>query len=279
MEENPRNKYEGQIYVAKVAEDFTLYAVQNTSRLLTVWRARASFQKLLLQASKTLNQTRFQQASEAIFGPQTPVNGATETKTSTSSHRRVPTANAPNASKNTSLLTAANDVTIALRRTHALLEQELEKSTLSLDSLNNSSQTLRQLEHQYSAVNVLLRGSRRLITELERADKWDRWMIYVGLAIFGLACLWIVYKRVLRCPLGLVFWASTKALGLSSAFARPWEVVVVGNAKVNVNRLTETGFQEDITTKPLWSEGFEDDTLESMTVTMEIDGTPEIANL
>jgi hypothetical protein len=55
--------------------------------------------------------------------------------------------------------------------------------------------------------------------------------------------------------------------------------VVVGNAKVNVKRLTETGFLEDITTEPLWSEGLEDDTLESMTVTMEIDGTPEIANL
>jgi protein transport protein SEC20 len=232
-----------------------------------------------LQASKTLNQTRLQQASAAVFSPQTPVNGPIETNAATSPRLRIPT-NTPNTSeKDTSLLTAANDVTIALKRTHALLEQELEKSTLSLDSLNSSSQTLRQLENQYGAFDVLLRGSRRLIIELERADKWDRWMIYGGLAIFGLACLWIVYKRILRGPLGLVFWASTKALGLGSAFARPREVAVVGKTQVKVDRLTETGFKEDIRTEPLWSEGFEDDGLETVTVTMDIDETPEVANV
>jgi Sec20 len=232
-----------------------------------------------LQASKTLNQTRLQQASEAIFRPQTPVNGSIETNPSTSILlRRIPT-NTPNVSeKDISLLGAAQDVTIALKRTHALLEQELEKSTLSLDSLNNSSQTLCQLENQYGAFDVLLRGSQRLITDLERADKWDRWMIYGGLAMFGLACLWIVYKRILRGPLGLVFWVSTKALGLTSALARPLEVAVVNKAEVNVGPLTETGFKEDITTELLWSEGVENDSLETVTVTMEIDETPEVVH-
>ena len=62
--------------------------------------------------------------------------------------------------------------------------------------------------------DVLLRGSKRLIIELEGADKWDRWMIYGGLAMFGLTCLWIVYKRILRGPLGLVMWVAGKALAL-----------------------------------------------------------------
>ena len=104
-------------------------------------------------------------------------------------------------------------MTLALKRTHALLEQEVEKSTLSLETLEQSSQTLGQLENQYSAFDVLLRGSRRLILELERADKWDRWMIYAGLCMFGLTCLWIIYKRLLRGPLGLIFWTFEKALG------------------------------------------------------------------
>jgi protein transport protein SEC20 len=109
-------------------------------------------------------------------------------------------------------LVAANDVTLALKRTHQLLEQELEKSTISLETLDHSSQTVRQLEQHYSAFDVLLHGSKRLINELERADYWDRWLIYIGLAIFGLTCLWIIYKRILRRPLGLIIWAVHKAI-------------------------------------------------------------------
>jgi protein transport protein SEC20 len=114
-------------------------------------------------------------------------------------------------------LTAATDVTLALKRTHQLLEQELEKSTISLATLDHSSQTLRQLEQQYSGFDVLLKGSKRLIIELERADYWDRWLIYIGLTIFGLTCLWITYKRILRGPLGLMIWVGRKVFSASSS--------------------------------------------------------------
>jgi hypothetical protein len=53
--------------------------------------------------------------------------------------------------------------------------------------------------------------------ELERADKWDRWSIYGGLAVFGLVCLWIVYKRILRGPVGLIIWGFGKAFGQGAA--------------------------------------------------------------
>ena len=100
--------------------------------------------------------------------------------------------------------------------------------------------------------------------------------------MFGLTCLWIVYKRILRGPLGLMFWASTKALGLTSGFAKRGQanVAVVDDVEVKTKELTETGFQEAMTTEPLWSEGFEDDTIETVTVTVEIDEeTPEVANV
>ena len=74
--------------------------------------------------------------------------------------------------------------------------------------------------------DVLLRGSKRLIIELEGADKWDRWMIYGGLAMFGLTCLWIVYKRILRGPLGLVMWVVGKALGSGAVTSKAKESVV-----------------------------------------------------
>src|SRR5208282_2747118 len=150
---------------------------------VTNFRARSSFRKLLLQASKTLSQSRHIQASEALFQSQsTQVQSSPLDSNTTLRQRHAPVSN------DSSLLTAANDVTLALKRTHALLEQELEKSTLSLETLEHSSQTLRQLENKYDVFDMLLRGSKRLIVELERADKWDRWMIYGGLAMFGLTC-------------------------------------------------------------------------------------------
>ena len=105
-------------------------------------------------------------------------------------------------------------MTLALKRTHSLLEQELEKSAIQAETLEHSSQTLQQLEHSYSAFDVLLTGSRKLIRELESADKWDRWMIYGGLGVVALTCVWIVYKRVLRGPLGLVVWGVVRLWGV-----------------------------------------------------------------
>ena len=106
---------------------------------------------------------------------------------------------------------AANDVTLSLKRTHALLEQELEKSSLSLETLNRSTETMGQLEHKHSGFDVLLRASKKLIVELDQADKWDRWRIYAGLAIFAFVCLWIIYRRVLRGPVGIGIWVLQSA--------------------------------------------------------------------
>ena len=92
-----------------------------------------------------------------------------------------------------------------------------------------------------------------MIIELERADKWDRWMIYGGLAMFGLTCLWIVYKRLLRGPLGLVLWVATKAVGAGAVVSRKGPARVVGSAEkgeVKVGKLVDTGFQDN-TIEPL----------------------------
>jgi len=199
IEDDLATKHEGEIYVAKIIEDFKL--------------ARSLFRKNLLQASRAITQTRHNQVTETFFRPKSPPNTQPDRPSSTNSLRN----RRPTSQNDNSFVTAASDVTLALKRTHALLEQELEKSNLSLETLEHSSQTLRQLEHRYSAFDVLLNGSKRLIIELERADKWDRWMIYAGLAVFGLVCMWILYKRLLRGPLGLILWGARKIVGSGKA--------------------------------------------------------------
>jgi protein transport protein SEC20 len=84
---------------------------------------------------------------------------------------------------------------------------------LSLETLEQSSQTVRGLETHYSGFDVLLGGSRRLIRELERADKMDRWLIFAGLAVFLAVCGWILWKRLVRGPVGMVVWGVSKLVG------------------------------------------------------------------
>lgn len=226
---------------------------------------------MFLQASKTLNGTRYAQATEALLRPQSP---ETPPGPNSTLRQRQPPIIPHN---DASLLQSASDVTLALKRTHALLEQELEKSTLSLETLDHSSQTLRQLEHKYGAFDVLLRGSKRLINELEQADKWDRWMIYGGLAIFGLTCLWIIYKRILRGPLGLIIWAGEKVLGfgpavssighvLSSDMTTPVITPIYTNVEMK-DSLVDSDFTGFYTDEPGWTEA-EDIVTEVVTVTI-----------
>jgi hypothetical protein len=51
----------------------------------------------------------------------------------------------------------------------------------------------------------------------------------------------------------------------------------ISKAEVKVEKLTETGFQED---EPLWSDGFGDDSLETATVAVQVDEeTAEVVNV
>jgi len=299
-EDNHAIKNEGSIYLYKITEDFNLYPSPFCPFMFfkLTGRARASFRKLLLQASKRLQQTRHAQIQASLFAkpvtPNSTTPSATPPPTSNLRHRLNNASPLQNQQDN-SLLSTASDVTTALKRTHALLEQELEKSSFSLETLDHSTQTLRQLENQFSVFGTVLAGSKRLIGELERADKWDRWSIYGGLAVFGATCSWIAYKRLLRGPLGLIIWMFTKmmsvgkggstAVGSGLSSVKMSEVPTIGG--ISVDTRVEMGMTGDVVTEtvfvapmesgePLWSEGIEpDDVVEYVTVTVEVDDHDE----
>ena len=135
---------------------------------------------------------------------------------------------------------------------------------------------------------MLLRGSKRLIVELESADYWDRWLIYGGLFVFGVTCVWIVYKRILRGPVGLVIWGMGKAFGsgaavsnggrISSAVGKsPVSVPTVATVKVTNHATMESASDAvEGTHGALWSEGVEpeaDVVAEHVPVTDSMDHT------
>ncbi|KAF8674001.1 Sec20 protein [Rhizoctonia solani] len=95
------------------------------------------------------------------------------------------------------LMAASDDVTEALRRTTRLMQQELERSVLSTQMLQESSKTLRSTTDVYVNLDNLMDVSQVLIKALQRADWMDRIIIGLSFTVFLLTMAYIVKRRVL----------------------------------------------------------------------------------
>ncbi|KAG8743655.1 hypothetical protein FRC10_011624 [Ceratobasidium sp. 414] len=106
------------------------------------------------------------------------------------------------------LMAASDDVTEALRRTTRLMQQELERSVLSTQMLQESSKTLRATSDSYVDLDSLMDVSQVLIKALQRADWMDRIIIGLSLGVFLLTMAYIVKRRVLDRYVTPIFPAS-----------------------------------------------------------------------
>lgn len=102
------------------------------------------------------------------------------------------------------LMTASQDVTDALRRTVALMSSELEKSAMSSQLLEESSQTISSLSMQYGSLTTLMSNSAKMIKTMEREDLIGKGMVAAAF-LFFLGCVgYIVYVRLISRGIGLV---------------------------------------------------------------------------
>ncbi|KAK9365680.1 Sec20-domain-containing protein [Lipomyces kononenkoae] len=107
-------------------------------------------------------------------------------------------------------LRTAEEATAALRRTHRLLEAEIARSSLSLEVLDESNTALKKLTKQYTAFDMVLGMSRRVISVLEQADKWDKIYMISAMGFLLLVVCWILWRRVFKGPVRLVVWTIVK---------------------------------------------------------------------
>ncbi|KAI9437239.1 Sec20-domain-containing protein [Lactarius indigo] len=98
------------------------------------------------------------------------------------------------------------DVTDALRRTMALMQNELERSVLSTQMLEGSTATLKATSSTQDMLTGLLGTSRQLVTALEKADWLDRLLIFAALIFFALVILFILKQRIVDRGLRIAFW-------------------------------------------------------------------------
>ncbi|PWN51529.1 Sec20-domain-containing protein [Violaceomyces palustris] len=117
------------------------------------------------------------------------------------------------------LQTTSQDVTDALRRTVALMSQELEKSSLSNELLSESSNTLKALSTQYGSLSDLLSNSAQMIRTMEREDLYGKAMVAFSMLFFVSCVFYILYVRVLSKGVGIIAFL-LRILG----FGRLWRV-------------------------------------------------------
>jgi protein transport protein SEC20 len=104
------------------------------------------------------------------------------------------------------VLTTSNDITLSLRRTHALIAGELSKSAFASQTLAESTAALAELQKSYEGLDGLLTRSRDLVGTLLTAQKSDTWYLQTALRILLCTLAWLVFRRFLYGPLWWLVW-------------------------------------------------------------------------
>ncbi|PWY99330.1 Sec20-domain-containing protein [Testicularia cyperi] len=152
---------------------------------------RQSVRKALLAARRSIENARTQEARAGLR------LAADNAKERTGGRRG-------GSSGEDKLMTTSQDVTDALRRTVTLMSSELEKSAMSSQLLEESTQTISSLSFQYGSLTTLMTNSAHMIKTMEREDLIGKGMVAVSF-LFFLGCVaYILYVRVLSRGISIV---------------------------------------------------------------------------
>lgn len=103
-------------------------------------------------------------------------------------------------------LQASSDVTAALRRTHALLESNIEQSQFAQQTLDESTEALASLGESYAGLESLLKSSGGLVKQLIKSNKSDTWYLTTAFYIMVVTISWLIFRRLLYGPLWWLVW-------------------------------------------------------------------------
>ncbi|CAO3624479.1 unnamed protein product [Mucor hiemalis] len=139
-----------------------------------------------------------------------------------------------------SVLRASSDVTEALKRTSTLMQQELEKSTFSASMLAESSKTLSSTYTEYQNLGSLVHISKRVITQLEASDWFDRLLLLFGLLLFCSVVLYIIKKRTWDVGISWVSWLTQTKKSKSGAITAITKTILATPSTVESASMTRS---------------------------------------
>ncbi|OTB03088.1 hypothetical protein M426DRAFT_322118 [Hypoxylon sp. CI-4A] len=122
-------------------------------------------------------------------------------------------------------ISASNDVTESMRRTHDLMAAELSKSDFAHNTLKESTAALSQLSENYSSLDTMLSSSRALLNTLMKSQKTDTWYLQSAFYLLLVTIGWLIFRRLLWGPTWWLVWLPLKlvfktTVGVSNAVGR-----------------------------------------------------------
>ncbi|CCG83790.1 protein of unknown function [Taphrina deformans PYCC 5710] len=199
-------------YAETFVEDEDVLATRNAQRL-TIRRFRedykthrALYRRAVVRSKDNLQRATLDQAKENTV---TAVAAAASTTDQTESDHDQRRKKNKFQSASNSVIQASSDVTLELRKTHALMSEELSRSALSQELLEESSSTLSRLGNEYYNFGTILNGSKRLLKELENANKVDQMWIWGSFGFFCLVVTYVLYRRILSRPVNALVWTGS----------------------------------------------------------------------
>jgi len=103
------------------------------------------------------------------------------------------------------VMKTASDVTLRMRRTRQLINEEVQRGNATMQILESSSKTLDNVRQEYSSLTNFVRSARGLLTQIKRRELTDKLLILLGLVFFFLVVIFIFRRRMKFKVLSLVW--------------------------------------------------------------------------
>lgn len=98
-------------------------------------------------------------------------------------------------------------ITSSLQSTRHLLSSSILQTELNIDSLDQQSKDLGDLNNQLFKLSDILTKSSQVVKFIEKQDRNDKRRIYMSIYFFIACCSWVIWKRILRIPTKFFLWS------------------------------------------------------------------------
>lgn len=110
----------------------------------------------------------------------------------------------------TQLLEKNKAITASLQATRQMMSTSIMHTELNIDTIDQQSKDLGQLNDKFSDFNDLLTRSRAIVQFIQKQDRSDKNRIYMSLGFLAAVCFWVIWRRILKLPVYFMLWSLLK---------------------------------------------------------------------
>ncbi|AMD20954.1 HEL327Cp [Eremothecium sinecaudum] len=104
------------------------------------------------------------------------------------------------------LLHTNKSITSNLIRSNNVLQSSVLQSSLNIDELTQQTSSLAGLNSKFDQLSLVLQRSARMVRTIESSSGREKRKIYMALSFLGFSIAWVIWRRLLRGPIRLLFW-------------------------------------------------------------------------